>query len=240
MIAPLGSAGRARGVGLEGLRVRCELGRILEAGARVARRRVSEPARRDGPERDAVRHRRCLRHVDRVGVHLGLDEDRMAFRVLQDEPERIPGEARVDRDRNRAGSHGAEEDLEELDAIADDHAHALAGAHTESAHESGDAVRALVELGIGDKALAAAVEIDDGDFVGKARDRPGEEVAQVVAAAIHRPSLRTAARRRDTRRSSTRRPGPRRRSCRRTPCRGRYARTPARRSRSSRSECRRS
>ena len=86
------------------------------------------------------------------------------------------------RDRNRPGAHRAEEDLQELHAIADDHADALPRLHTQALHQAGDAIRALVELRIGDLPLAPAMQVDDRYLVGVAADRIVEEVAEVFLA----------------------------------------------------------
>src|ERR1051325_2645064 len=116
-------------------------------------------------------------------MRLGLDERRDAFRVLEDEFQRIAREASVDGHRNRACPHGAEEDLEEFDAVADDHADALAGLYAASPQESRHPVGALVELRVGDAALRAAVEVDDRDLLREPLDRRREEIAEVSVSA---------------------------------------------------------
>src|SRR2546421_482332 len=101
-------------------------------------------------------------------MHLRLDEHRLALGVLEDELERVAREARVDRHRNGAGAHGAEEDLEELDAVADDHADAPARLNPQPAHQPGYAVRPFVEFLVSDKAFTASIKVDDGDLFRKA------------------------------------------------------------------------
>ena len=123
--------------------------------------------------------RSCLRDRDRATVDGGLDEDDAAFGILENELERFAREPGVDRDRNGAGTHRAEEDLEKLDAVADDHADALAGSDAELGEQSRYAVGALIELRVSDQALETAVEIDHRDLVRKARHRVGEKVAEI-------------------------------------------------------------
>src|SRR4051812_44796158 len=54
---------------------------------------------------------------------------------------------------------------------------------TQVPHEARGAVGTLVEPRVGDLALRAAVEVDDGDLVGKAPDGIREEVTEVRVAA---------------------------------------------------------
>src|SRR5439155_14701128 len=106
-----------------------------------------------------------------IRMHLGLDEHRLALGVLEDELERVAREARVDRDRNGAGAHRTEEDLEELDPVADDHADAFARPYAEPAHQPGYAVGALIQLRIRNLPVASPMEVDDCDLIGEAPHR---------------------------------------------------------------------
>jgi hypothetical protein len=173
----LGQAGGAGGVGLERLRVRGELRRLGKPRASISFCFVLV-------ERDAVRHRAGDGH--RVRVRVRIDERGAALGIFENELQRVARKPRVDGDGNGTGAHRAEENLEKLDAVADDHADALAGLDTEAPHEAGDAVRALVELGVGDLAFAAAPQVDDGDLVGEAAHRIGEEITE-VGFAVHCP-----------------------------------------------------
>src|SRR5262249_25280823 len=91
-------------------------------------------------------------------------------------------EARVEDDRNRAQPHGAEEDFQELDPVADQHPDALARARAERGEHRSDAVHALVERTIGDLPLAPPEQIDDRDLVGRRADRCVEEEAEIARA----------------------------------------------------------
>src|SRR3954463_9638598 len=112
-------------------------------------------------------------------MRLGLYEGGDAFRVLQDELQRITSKTRVDSDRNGAGAHRAEEYLQELGPVADDHANAGAGLHADLLQQPCDSVGAPVELRVSDPAFDAAVEVDDRDFLRRPLDRGGEKIAEI-------------------------------------------------------------
>ena len=98
---------------------------------------------------DAMPERRRLRDPDGVGVHAGLHEHRPALGVLEDELQRVARQPRVDGHGNGPGPHRAEEDLQELAAVADDHADPLSGSHTKAPHQPSDTIGAFVKLRVG-------------------------------------------------------------------------------------------
>ena len=99
--------------------------------------------------------------------------------------ERAAGEPRVERQRDRAGTHRAEEEFDELGAVADQHGDPLAGSHPEPSQHAGHGIHARIELPISRTALPTAEQIEDGDFVGQARYRLIEEKPEISPTVIH-------------------------------------------------------
>ena len=124
----------------------------------------------------------------------GIDDHQRAGGVRDQLFERVGREPRVEKKRNGAGPHRAEEELDELHAIADQHGDALARAYAQARQHARHAVHALVELPVGGCALAPAEQVDDGNLVRKPANRVVEkepEIASTVRVGVvhHRSSI---------------------------------------------------
>ena len=128
----------------------------------------------------ADRHARGDR--ERILVAGRIDDAERAGRVRDQVLERVGGEPRVEQQRDRAGAHRAEEELDELHAVADQHGDALARAHAKPGKHARHAVHALVELPVCGGPLLAAEQVDDRDLVREPPDRLVEEEAEIAAA----------------------------------------------------------
>ena len=124
----------------------------------------------------------------------GIGDHQRAVGVRDQPFERAGREPRVEQKRNGAGAHRAEEELDELHPVADQHGDALARADAEPRQHRRHAIHALVELAVGGCALAPAEQVDDRDLVRKPPDRCIEEKPEIAAAVrarvVHHHSCR--------------------------------------------------
>ena len=140
---------------------------------------VAAKACRRRAEGQARPHRNAQRHGGHPFVAVRIDEGGRAAGILEDEGQRVRRQLDVERHGNGAHAHRAEEEFDELQPIADDHADALARLDAEAHQHLRDAIHARVELPVGDASLRCAMQIDDADLVRIARDGRVEEIAEV-------------------------------------------------------------
>ena len=134
-----------------------------------------------------------------VAVARRVDDRQHAGGIGDDVRERAGGKPRVERKRDRAGAHRAEEEFDELGAVPDQHGDALARAYAEPRQHARHGIHPLIELPVGRAALLAAEQIDDRNLVRRARNGLVEEEAQIaltiqIVHAVHARSAASGAR----------------------------------------------
>ena len=105
----------------------------------------------DAVEADDLGRRACRLVERRAGdlFVLGLDEQQVGLRIVEQLADLAGGEADVQADADGADLGAGGEQLGDLDAVGGEHGDAVAGADAERAQAMAERVRAGVELGPG-------------------------------------------------------------------------------------------
>ena len=120
-------------------------------------------------------------------AELGLEDQRDEIGVVEEVPELLDDVAVVHVDRDRPGLEATEHRLDPLGAVERVDADVLAGQHADVAEVVRDPVRALVELAVGEAAVAG----DEREAIG---DRVGDGFEEVGQVELHAPTLPTSPR----------------------------------------------
>ena len=126
--------------------------------------------------RHAGQHRRDVR------AELGFEDERDEIGVVEQVAQLLDDVAVVDVDRHGARLEATEHRLDPLGAVERVDADVLAGQHADVAEVVRDAVRPLVELAVGEAAVAG----DERDAVGRGVGDGFEQVGEVE---LHAPTL---------------------------------------------------
>ena len=180
----LGPAGGAGRVGLKRLRI-LRKRRRCDGGGRFAHLVLErEKAVRRLTEQEPAAKRRVAGDRNGIAAARRIDDGQSAGCLRNDVAQRSARKPRIERERDGAHAHGAEEELDKLGAVADQHGHALARTHAETSQHSRHGIHSRVKRAVGRTTLDPAEQIDDRHLVGKAKNGIVEEIAEIAPAVL--------------------------------------------------------
>jgi len=136
-------------------------------------------------EQEPLTQRQARGDRQRITIARWVHDGECTSSVADDLFERRAGKPYVERQRDRAGAHRAEEEFDELSAISDQHGDALAAPHPEPRQHARYAIHAPVELPVCGAALKTAEQINDGYLVREPLYRFVEEKTKISPPVVH-------------------------------------------------------